>query len=198
MAAASAWQLVAFLLNLGGAVVCAVVAAWLLKRNDAVRRERGMVIFALAVTAAWCVANAAYGPGAVLASLIESVRNFSWILVLYRLFGNDGRDHSLAPIRPLVIVLGCVECLQPAIGVLDLRVGHAPAAHEAVFTLSVVLRALVAIGALVLVHNLYAGASAASRQVLRWPASASRTAGASTAMNRATATAAARLPPARA
>lgn len=172
MAAASAWQLVAFLLNLGGAIVCAVVAAWLLNRNDAGRRERGMVIFALAVTAAWCVANAAYGPGSVLASLIEAVRNLSWLLVIYRLFGNDGRDHSLSPIRPLVIVLGCVECLQPAIGVLDLRVGHAPAAHEAVFTLAVVLRALVAIGALVLVHNLYAGASAASRQILRWPASA--------------------------
>lgn len=172
MAAASAWQLIAFLLNLGGAIVCAVVAAWLLKRHDGTRRERGMVVFALAVTAAWCVTNAAYEPGSLLASLIESVRNLSWILVLYRLFGNDGRDHSLAPIRPLVIVLGCVECIQPAIGVLDLRVGHAPAAHEAVFTLAVVLRALVAIGALVLVHNLYAGASAASRQVLRWPASA--------------------------
>ena len=96
----------------------------------------------------------------------------SVILVLYRLFATDGRDHSLAPIRPLVLVLAFVECLQPAVEMLDARFAVASGAHEVAFAVSALLRALVAVGALVLLHNLYAGASAPARQLLRWPAAA--------------------------
>ncbi|MCT2558104.1 PEP-CTERM system histidine kinase PrsK [Tsuneonella sp. YG55] len=172
MGHASIWQLVGFFLNLGGAVACAVVVLVLAKRSGQPRRERSAVIAAIALSAAWCVTNAAWGPGTSWAGLIDSARNLAWLLVLYRLFGNDGRDHSLAPIRPLVFVLALVECLQPAILVLDLRFGHSAPVHAVALSISVLLRALVAVGALVLLHNLYAGASSVSRQVLRWPAAA--------------------------
>ncbi|WP_126175425.1 XrtA/PEP-CTERM system histidine kinase PrsK [Tsuneonella rigui] len=165
------WIVVAFFLYLAGTVACTIVAGFLW-RKESPRKERGTVIAALAITAAWCVTNAAWGAGTVPANLLESVRNVAWIIVLYRLFGNDGRDQSLAPIRPLVIALGFVECLQPAVMVLDVRFGGDPRVHEAAFSVAALLRALVAVGALVLLHNLYAGASSVSRQVLRWTAGA--------------------------
>jgi putative PEP-CTERM system histidine kinase len=166
-----AWILIAFFLSLAGAVACTLVAG-ILWRKGGDRRERGALIAALAITTAWCLTNAAWGPGTVLASFFESARNLAWIVVLYRLFGNDGRDQSIAPIRPLVVSLAFVECLQPAVMLLDLRFGAEGQIHTVAFSVSAMLRALVAIGALVLLHNLYAGASAVSRQVLRWPAGA--------------------------
>ncbi|MFN6936043.1 MAG: PEP-CTERM system histidine kinase PrsK, partial [Tsuneonella sp.] len=172
MGAESFWQLAGFFLSLGGAIACTIVAVMLLGRTASPRRERGGVIAALGITAAWCVTIAAWGPGTLPANLIETARNLAWILVLYRLFGNDGRDHSLAPIRPLVLVLAFVECMQPAVAVLEYRFATTIPARELAFSVGALFRALVAVGALVLVHNLYAGASTVSRQVLRWPAAA--------------------------
>ncbi|MGN3973320.1 XrtA/PEP-CTERM system histidine kinase PrsK [Tsuneonella sp. SYSU-LHT278] len=166
------WQVLGFFLNLGGAVTCAVVVLVLARRTAHPRRERGAAIVAIALSAAWCVTSAAFGPGSSLPALLESGRNLAWLLVLYRLFGNDGRDHSLAPIRPLIFVLATVECLQPALLVLELRSGGSEPVGELAFSVSVLFRALVAVGTLVLLHNLYAGASAVSRQILRWPAAA--------------------------
>jgi putative PEP-CTERM system histidine kinase len=171
MLAAQFWNLASFFFNLSGAIGCVIVAAFLW-RKDSGRHERGPTIAALAITAAWCVTNAAWGPSTGLANLIESARNLAWIVVLYRLFGNDGRDHSLAPIRPLVVALCFVELLQAAVVVLDLRFGGDRQVHLVAFSVTALLRALVAVGALVLLHNLFAGASAASRQVIRWPAGA--------------------------
>ena len=166
------WGLTGFGLNLAGAVVCALVAAWLSRRRDSPRRERSAAVVALGVTAAWCVTNAAWGPGSLLAELMETPRNLAWIMVLYRLFANDGRDQSLGPIRPLVVALAFVECLQPAVAILDARFGDAASVHDAALSVSSLFRAMVSVGALVLLHNLYAGASGSARQVLRWPAAA--------------------------
>jgi putative PEP-CTERM system histidine kinase len=168
---AHVWILLAFFMNLSGAVACVLVASLLWRKPNA-RRERAAMIAALTVTAAWCVTVAAWGSGTIGASLLESGRNLAWIAALYRMFGNDGRDHSLSPIRPLVFALAFVECLQPVVIVLELRFGGDPEVHVAAFAVRALLRALVAVGALVLLHNLYAGASAVSRQVLRWPAGA--------------------------
>lgn len=166
------WLLAGFFINLVGAVACTLAALWLLRRGDPSRAERGPAIVGLFITASWCVAVAAWGPGTPFAGALEIARNLVWIFVLYRLFANDGRDQSLGPIRPLVLSLAFVECLQPALLVLDLRLGAAGSVDELVFAVSAMFRVLVAVGALVLLHNLYAGASDASRQVLRWSAAA--------------------------
>lgn len=166
---AQVWILAGFFLNLAAAVACTLVAGFLW-RKESPRRERGAAIAALAITAGWCVTNAAWGSASIAANLIESVRNLAWIVVLYRMFGNDGRDQSLAPIRPLVLALAFVECMQPVVIALDVRFGNNPSVHVVAFSVAALLRALVAVGALVLLHNLYAGASTVSRQVLRWAA----------------------------
>lgn len=164
------WLLTGFFLDLLAAICCLLVAVWLMRRIDGNRRERPAMVGALIVSCAWCVGNAAFGPGAHLSSFIETMRDLAWLFVLYRLFANDGRDQSLAPIRPLVVVLVAVECLQPLLLVLDIRLAGDAAVADVILAVSALLRVLVAVGALVLLHNLYAGASAAFRLELRWTA----------------------------
>lgn len=167
----SIWALVGFFLNLLAAVVCVVVSVWLARRpTDTSRQERPAMILALLTTSAWCVIAAAFGGQSQLSGWFETVRNLAWIFLLYRLFANDGRDHSLTPIRPLVVVLAAVECMQTLLLIVDLRLQNDAHVGAILLSASSLLHLLVAVGALVLTHNLYAGASAAYRQILRWSA----------------------------
>jgi putative PEP-CTERM system histidine kinase len=163
-----AWLIASFVLHLGGAIACAVAAGWIVHRGDADRLDRGATIAALGLTALWCGLVAAYGPYASLVSAAEGVRNLAWIFVLYRLFANDGRDQSMAQIKPVIAALAFVEALQPVLLLFAARYADTPELVTVTFDVGTMFRILVAIGALVLLHNLYGGASAATRLVLRW------------------------------
>src|SRR5262249_5998081 len=97
-------------------------------------------------------------------------RNIAWLIATYRLFATDGRHASLAPIRPVVLVVVLVTLMQLAIDVaiVGFALGRAPAAVA--FGFIVLLRLLVARGALVIRHSVYACASNQSRPILLWPA----------------------------
>lgn len=145
------------------AVVCAIASILVLRPARASRRDRGAVALALALSAAWCAVTAALG-GALPAQLLEVARNVAWIYALFRHFANDGRDESLRLVRPVVTSLVLVESLQLALIVSNPVIGNVE--------LSALLRMLLAVGALVLVHNLYGGASQSSRRLLAWNSSA--------------------------
>lgn len=166
------WVVAGFILNLGGAIACALVLIWLWQRGDKQRPYRLATLGALATTATWCVLAASFGPLSALASLAESARNLAWLVVLYRLFASDGRDQDSGPIRPVFYALGLLECLQPALLTIGYRFAVTAEQQSLTFHLIVIFRVMFAIGALVLVHNLYAGASGATRQLLRWNAAA--------------------------
>lgn len=169
-AAANVWMLASFALHLGGAIACAVAAAWVVHRGDIARPDRRATITALCLTALSCGLIAALGAKAPLAQVGESIRNLAWIYVLYRLFVADGRDRSMAPIRPVIAALAFVEITQPALLVFSMRYAITPETVEMAYEVSVTFRIMVAVGALVLLHNLYGGASGATRQALRWTA----------------------------
>ena len=166
------WLLAGFAVYLGGAAGSVLAAGWIATRGDKDRPDRRAVIGALAVTSIWCVSVAALGPAATLSSVTEIVRDMAWILVVYRLFANDGRHETLKPIRPVVYALAFVEFLQMALLVVRLRFAITAEIDALVFQLSVMFRVMVAVGALVLLHNLYLGAAQSVRSVLRWTAAA--------------------------
>ncbi len=166
------WSLAGFALYLTGAAICALSAIWLARKGDRFRSERGATIVALSLTAAWCVSVAALGLVSPIVMVAEVARNLAWIYVLYRLFAIDGRHESLAPIRPVAIALGFVEGLQLALFTIGSRFAITPELAWLVFQVSAMFHVLVAIGSLVLLHNLYAGAVPATRQALRWSAAA--------------------------
>ncbi len=168
--ASAAWQLGTMATHVAGAVACTTVAAWLASRRERFAPAGGAIVVALLLTAVWCLAVAASAYGSFAATIAETARNLAWLLATYRLFATDGRHDSLAPIRPLVIVLAAVELLHVNAGlVIETTTLDAPTGQLA-FDFSILFRLLVAVGALVLVHNLYAGATGQSRTALRWPA----------------------------
>lgn len=153
---------------LAGAVLCAGAALWIARFGDRTRQDRMATLAAVGLTAIWLVLGASIGPSEPATLLAETGRNLAFIAVIFRLFAADGRDESLKPTRPLIAALALVQMLQPVVLVVALRVQGFPQLAQLTVEVGAFLSMLVAIGSLVLLHNLYAGAAAASRQILRW------------------------------
>lgn len=175
--AASFWILLGLGLNLAAAIAVASLAIWLLPHRDRFGGAGGAIVAALLLTAGWCLAIASgsvasSGPGLVLIpSLAETARNLGWLFAIYRLFASDGRHSSLAPIRPVIFALAFVEVLHLGFDFTMSSAAFDARVIRVVFDFYVLFRLLVTVGGLVLVHNLYAGASRDTRPGLRWPAS---------------------------
>ncbi len=166
------WGSLGFGLDLTGAICTAAVALALWPRRHRLGSAGGGVIFALVLTSCWSLAVAAASTGAAgpyVASLSESVRNLGWLYVVFRLFGGDGRDTSLPPIRPVIAALCFVEVLQQGVDYGLLGMTLLGSVQRVVFEFNVMFRLLVTVGGLVLVHNLYAGCVHEARSALRWP-----------------------------
>jgi putative PEP-CTERM system histidine kinase len=162
---------VAFWTSLGGAFACAVAGAWIIQRGDD-RPGRDGALLALGMSALWGVATAAAGADSAASAVTETLRNLAWLAFLYGLIGG-GRDHpGIAGVRPVIVVLACVELLHP---ILRLAVVSLPASHplmNAAFEVTVFFRLMVIVGGLVLVHNAYGLEARRGRSALRWNAAA--------------------------
>ena len=170
--------------NAGAAFCCALVAVWMMQRrartavgiSDRTSKIFGgdgrAEILALWVSAGWSICVAGLGANAVVSGIGETLRNLAWLGVTYTLFARDGRHASMAPVRPMLIVLALLELLQPALLLLAWRFSALPAAESSILQLIVTFRLLVVIGALVMVHNLYVGAMGAARGMIRWTCAA--------------------------
>jgi len=159
-----------FLGYLAGAVLCVVAALWMIRSGDGARKDRIAGIWAAIITGVWCGLAAALEPEAPVVRFVEIGRNLSWIHLLFRLFANDGRDETMGPVRPVIVVIAAVECIQLFLLALSVRFGEIAGVADLILQISSILRMLVAIGAMVLLHNLYAGATSSAREVLRWSA----------------------------
>jgi len=153
-----------------GAIACAAGIFVIARKGANERSDRTAAMAAVGFTGLWCILAAAYGSSAPATLVAEIARNLGWIGLILKLFANDGRDATLRPIRPVIFTLAFVELLQPVLLLIALRFAITPEVASLTFQIGAFLRLLAAIGALVLLHNLYAGGSASSRQLLRWSA----------------------------
>jgi putative PEP-CTERM system histidine kinase len=153
------------------AIAGLVLAGWLFTRRAGLGAVSRVMSAAVALSSMWAISVLAFGLTAVPGDLLFSFANLAWLWVLYSLFAQDGRHASLGPIRPVVLVLSFVEFLQIAIILMAAGVDEVRAA-ELLLRVGVSLRLLFCAGALVLVHNLYVGASSPNRVGLRWPTAA--------------------------
>ncbi len=172
------WPSLATLTYGSGAIAALGCVVWLQMRREVFGNARRAMILAIALTAVWSATGLlvadgrSAGLGVVALLITESLRNLGWLFALYRLFATDGRHASVKQVRPLVVVLAFVELLQPALLGLLIRFDSDASGQALAFQLSALFRLLVSVGGLVLVHNLYVGASAQARLSLRWPAMA--------------------------
>ncbi|MHA7818174.1 MAG: XrtA/PEP-CTERM system histidine kinase PrsK [Erythrobacter sp.] len=153
---------------LSGGVLAAGAGLWTLRYGDRERPDRMAVIVACALTLLWCAVSAAFEPRSAIVGLAETARNLAFIAVIFRLFSADGRDESLKPIRPVIVAVALVQLFQPVLLFVAWQTQGFVQIERLVFEVGTFLNILVAIGALVLLHNLYAGAAATSRQIIRW------------------------------
>lgn len=168
---ATLWTLTIGLLHMFCAGISLAVAGWILSKRDRHGPAATSEAAALGLTACWALALLSVGRGSVAATALFSVMQLAWLWMLYRLFGHDARDKGVGLIRPVVLALAFVELLQLAL-LAALQADDGAAASQAITTYAVTFRLLFCIGGLVLVHNLYAGASQQARQTLGWPAAA--------------------------
>lgn len=167
--ATSLWGAVAAATHMAAAGASLLAAAWLLSRRTRVGAAAGALVATLFATALWALLAAATGGEGAASGIAEAVRNIVMLTAVYRLFAHDGRHASMTPVRPVVVSLVLVEALLCAL--LAARgEGWGGSVATAIFQASMMLRLLATIGGLVLVQNLYSGASPQARLMLRWPA----------------------------
>jgi putative PEP-CTERM system histidine kinase len=156
---------------LSSSIASLVMAIWLVARRTHLTGVAGACAVAFVLTAGWALARPVFGPDAAWGRALLSVSYPAWLWALYRMFAEDGRHASLAPIRPVVLALGFVGLMQIALA-LAVAGERTEAGVIEILRLGTAFRLLFCVGALVLVHNLYAGAAPAARAALRWPAAA--------------------------
>jgi len=166
------WVLLADLAHLIGACAAATLAAWVGGRRSTVGPAGTAIVEALALSAAWALTVAATGVGSSAGHIAESARNLGWLFVIYRLFSTDGRHTLVRPIRPVMLSLAAIELFQSLQILMFPDMPLSSAAHQTMFHMTVMFRLMMSIGGLVLLHNLYGGASQQARAVLRWPTAA--------------------------
>ncbi len=164
----AAMPLAASLAWLAGAVLSTGAMLWVWRNGERARPDRAALMIASGCSAMWCIAVAMLGPESSTAILVATGRNLALIAAIFCLFSADGRSNSVKPIRPVIIALVMVQLLQPVLLLFQSRAQTLPGMASAVFEVRTVIDMLVSIGALVLLHNLYAGAANAMRPVLRW------------------------------
>ena len=153
---------------LAGAVLSAGAMLWIWRHGERTRPDRIGLMVAAAASAAWCALAAGLGSHHGAAAIAAMVRNLALIATIFSLFSADGRSASLKPVRPVIIALVLVQLLQAIVVVIGAMFGSAGEVDRTAFEAGALIDMLVAIGALMLLHNLYAGAAAGLRPVLRW------------------------------
>lgn len=169
------WASVGGFLTYGlGATACVVAAAIILRSGDRERSDRLAALVALSLSFAWCITAASFETTRALVQFTEVCRTLGWLYMVFRLFGNDGRDETLRLVRPVLLALCLVEVLQLLLLVLSIEAepGVLEANSRTAFQVFAILRMMVAVGVLMLLHNLYVGAAPGSRVLLAWPTAA--------------------------
>ncbi len=141
------------------AILFAALALWQTTRSRG-GIQRRLLALAFALTALWAFAVASAGGESLAARFAECGRNIAWLSVMLALLTRGGGAVPRSAIT-LYAVLIVVIVGQAAVDIL-------PGADT--YTLaSLTLRMMVAIGALVLVHNLYGAAAPEARWGIRLP-----------------------------
>jgi putative PEP-CTERM system histidine kinase len=152
------------------AILFGALCLWQVRRGFADPQIRILAI-ACALTAFWGLAAAIDGPASMLARLAEETRNLGWFAFMAMLWRSGGGGRGIS-VLALYSVLGLVVIGQSAVDLLPPLFANAPRVLDAVSQASFVLGMMVAVGALMLVHNLYTAATPDARTAIRLPMTA--------------------------
>lgn len=151
----------------------AALAIWVVQQFGGKSRQQIALIAALSATALWGIVTIIGGPESLWASSGETLRNIGWLGFLYALLSNvEGNSHPRT-IRMLFGALLFALLIQPLIDftLLAFLPGSVQAGMAAAKTVEL-LRMIFAIGAIVLVHNMYTVSAPEARWGISLPMAA--------------------------
>ena len=151
------WHALGALAYLGAAVACALAAIWVFQRETLTIGYRRTLATALVLSALWSLLAVGFGPVAVESAICWSLATLAWLAVLYRAFPQESDAGRPKAVRPVVVVLAGVVALQILVVMIATRYAAVPQVAQLAMQIALLFDALVAIGALVLVHNLFVG-----------------------------------------
>ncbi|MDB5679351.1 XrtA/PEP-CTERM system histidine kinase PrsK [Sphingomonas bacterium] len=131
-------------------------------RAGTVSVPRTAFLVALGLTALWALAVAGIGAGDVVTKVAESVRNLGWLGFMFALLRRDAGARRDRAVKTIYGVIALVA----AAGIV-LAIVPASSAVQGVSAVRVLLRMMVAVGALVLVNHLYSLVAPAARGGIR-------------------------------
>ena len=144
------------------------LAIWLAQRSIGERQGK-LLTFASFMTAVWALSIAMAGHVALVSQFAEHVRNAAWLGFMYGLWRQGQANLSAVSVAMLYWVLAAIIGVEVAVDILPIWLAGWPRLLEAAFLSSMVLHMTVAVGALVLVHNLYTAATPDARAAIRLP-----------------------------
>ncbi len=159
---------------LGHALAALLFGILTVSEVRAARRERHRWVLAMAcaATALWAVAGAAWGPTDVITGHIETIRNVGWLGFMYALLRRGEGERRMWSLRAVYAALLLVAGLQVGIGVSAHYLTADAEVAALLMQATFVMRMMFAIGALVLVHNIYTAAAAGARGGIGLPMTA--------------------------
>ncbi len=151
------------------AALFAMIAIWQFQRKGERNGVQISLVIALAMTGFWALTVSVEGAFSAISNFSESLRNLGWLTFMFVLLRTgEGRDE---PKSINVIYMALALVLISQIGVdslIPIFEGSPRLGGMAAYT-SLVLRMLFAVGALVLVHNLYSISAPETRWGIRLP-----------------------------
>ena len=159
---------------LGHALAALLFGILTVEEARAARRERHRwaLAAAYAATVVWAIASAAMVPTALAAGYAETVRNVAWLGFMFALLRRGEGDRRMWSLRAVYAALLLVAGLQIGIGVLSPYLGTDSNIDALLLQATFVMRMMFAIGALVLVHNIYTAAATGARAGIGLPMTA--------------------------
>lgn len=150
------------------------LAIWTFHQYGLGNRQRTMLIAALVATAAWGVTIFLAGPTDFISMSAETLRNLGWLGFLYALHRSVEGIEQPRTTTMMYAVLMMVLVLQPIMDFAAMSAGlkYGSEAALALAQSAQLLRMIFAIGAVVLVHNLYSGSAPEARWGVSLPMAA--------------------------
>ena len=150
----------------------AALAIWVVHQYGWANRQQIVLIAAMALTAIWALAATISGPASNVALFAESARNLSWLgFMFFLLRAGEGRQQPRT-INMIYVVLFLVLLCQPVIDAFNFSTILSTQAGQVALQSALLLRMIYAIGALVLVHNLYTVSAPEARWGISLPMAA--------------------------
>lgn len=151
------------------AALFGALTIWQFQRKTEHNKAQLSLVLALALTSFWALTIAVEGAFSSISNFSESLRNLGWLIFMFVLLrAGEGRDQPTA-VNAIYFALGLVLVGQIVVdSLIPILAGSPRLGGMAAYT-SLVLRMLFAVGALVLVHNLYSISAPETRWGIRLP-----------------------------